>query len=204
VTFAKRLAHLMANYRREFVAAQLNLLDSHDTARFVTIAGGDIASLRLALLATMTLTGAPCVYYGDEVGLPGRQDPDSRRSFPWDESRWESGMRDYTKAVIALRHANPVLRHGAFKLLAAEGSAVAYGRFLDGATAMVVLNAGDEPVRLQFATDHQRGTDHRRGTDLPAVRLPGWEAPRVSLDDGTMSIQLAGRSGGAAIIGGAL
>jgi neopullulanase len=157
----------------------------------------------MALLATMTLTGAPCVYYGDEVGLPGRQDPDSRRSFPWDESRWEGGMRDYTKALISLRHANPVLRRGDFKISAADGTAVAYTRSLEGVTATVILNSGDEPVHLHFATDRQRGTDHRRGTDVPPVRLPGWEAPRISLDDdGTMSIELAGRSGGVVIFGG--
>jgi alpha-glucosidase len=50
--------------------AQLNLLDSHDTARFFTLAREDLASMRLAVVLLFTYPGAPCVYYGDEVGSP--------------------------------------------------------------------------------------------------------------------------------------
>ena len=59
----------MTLYDWQITEAQLNLLDSHDTARVVSIAGGDEATLRLATVLQMTLPGAPCIYYGDEVGI---------------------------------------------------------------------------------------------------------------------------------------
>jgi neopullulanase len=124
--FGRQLAGIMATYPPAVTSLQLNLLDSHDTPRFLSLAGGDATALRLATLIQMTLPGAPCIYYGDEVGLAGREDPDCRRSYPWDPARQDRGLRDFIGGLIALRHANPVLRRGRFELLAAEGSAVAY------------------------------------------------------------------------------
>ena len=101
--FAQRLERLLTVYRPEARDVQLNLLGSHDTARFVSLAGGDRQALRLAILAVMTLPGAPCIYYGDEVGLEGRQDPDCRRAFPWDEGRWDRELLDFVRATVSLR-----------------------------------------------------------------------------------------------------
>ena len=127
--FGRQLADVMATYPPEVTSLQLNLLDSHDTPRFISLAGGDPTALRLATLIQMTLPGAPCIYYGDEVGLEGREDPDCRRAYPWDPVKQDRGLRDFIAGLIALRHAHPVLRRGRFELLAAQGSAVAYGMF---------------------------------------------------------------------------
>jgi len=194
--FATRLDHLMHAYRPQVIDAQLNLLGSHDTARFLTLAGGDIASIHLALLAIMTLPGAPCVYYGDEIGMEGRHDPDCRRAFPWDESRWDVELRDFTRAAIKLRRSHDVLRHGAYKTIAAAGSAVAFGRFTSEATAVVMLNAGDEPARLDIHADQVVADD------LRPVTLPGFAPPRVArADDGALMINIGGRSGGVLLAG---
>ena len=69
----------MAIYPEAITQVQLNMLDSHDTARFVNQAGGDREALRLSLLLLMALPGAPCIYYGTEVGMTGGPDPDCRR-----------------------------------------------------------------------------------------------------------------------------
>ena len=127
--FGRQLAGVMAAYSPEVASLQLNLLDSHDTPRFISLAGGDATAFRLATLIQMTLPGAPCVYYGDEVGLQGREDPDCRRAYPWDPARQDRGLRDFMAGLVAMRHAHPALRRGRFELLAAEGSAVAYGMF---------------------------------------------------------------------------
>ncbi|WP_051117135.1 maltodextrin glucosidase, partial [Vibrio campbellii] len=90
--------------------SQLNQLDSHDTARFLTLLNGDKEKMRLALGLLMTYVGTPCLYYGSEVGLEGGQDPDNRRCFPWEQveaSEWLSiyqrwiGIRKQYKALQA-------------------------------------------------------------------------------------------------------
>ena len=166
----------------------LNLLGSHDTPRFVTLAGGDTASLRLALLALMTLPGAPCIYYGDEIGMQGRHDPDSRRAFAWDEAHWDRELLDFTRAAVALRHAKAVLRHGEYRTLAAEGQAIAYLRSAPDSAVVVVLNAGDAPATLSFALDS--------GAALAAHVLPGWPAATIEQDGSMVGVTVAPRSGG--------
>jgi glycosidase len=138
-------------FRPEATAVQLNLLGSHDTARYLTVAGRDKASLRLATIVQMTVPGAPCIYYGDEVGVEGRHDPDCRRSFPWREEDWDKDLRAFIKAAAALRHEWPTLRRGAFRILAADGNAMAYARTSAGADPIVVaLNAGTDAAALSF------------------------------------------------------
>jgi neopullulanase len=195
--FADRLEQLMTVYRPEATRVQLNLLGSHDTARYLTVASGDTASLRLALLVVMTLPGAPCIYYGDEVGMQGRHDPDNRRAFPWDyRGNWDTALLEYCRAMIALRHAHPVLRHGEFRILAAAGEAVAYGRLGAGAAAVVVLNAGENPTQLSFATDDFGSSE------LHALKLPGEPYPVVGGSaDGRLEIEVAGRSGAVLLSG---
>ena len=80
--FGRELERLMGLYDRGVTEVQLNLLDSHDSPRFRTMAGRDRASYHLAVLLQAALPGAPCTYYGDEVGVEGDHDPDCRRGVP--------------------------------------------------------------------------------------------------------------------------
>jgi len=116
--------------------------------RFLTLVQGDEAALRLATLFQMTFPGAPCVYYGDEIGMQGGDDPDCRRAFPWDEAHWNSDLRDYFKRCIALRQAHPALRRGEYVFLRAEGEVYACLRRLDDEVLVVVLNNGAATYRL--------------------------------------------------------
>jgi neopullulanase len=191
--FAGRLEHLVSMYRPQTVAAQLNLLGSHDTPRYVTVAGGDKQSLRLATLAVMTLPGTPCIYYGDEIGLEGRHDPDNRGSFPWDEARWDHELLAFVRAVTALRPKLPFLRTGPVSVLAATGQAVAYARGAETDGAIVVLNAGDESARLTLDGSFE---------SLSPVELPGWTVPRTERSAEGLVIEIGPRSGGLIRVGG--
>jgi neopullulanase len=195
--FGRQLAGVMAAYPPEVTSLQLNLLDSHDTPRFISLAGGDVTALRLAALIQMTVPGAPCVYYGDEVGISGREDPDCRRAYPWDPAKQDTGLRDFMAGLVALRHAEPLLRRGRFELLAAEGSAVAYAVFdadyPDGRSVVVVVNAGDVPARLSFQLSGPAGYL------VEQVSWPGHEwgttfAPRP-LERGTLEVEVEAREG---------
>ena len=153
--FARRVEELLAMYPREAVLAQLNLLDSHDMPRFLTLARGDEAALRLATLFQMTYPGAPCIYYGDETGMEGGPDPDCRRAFSWEESRWNTGLRDFVKQCIALRKAHPALRRGEYTSLHAEAGVYAYLRRLENDLLVVVLNNDTPPHHLDVPmSDH--------------------------------------------------
>ena len=117
--FADRIDTLLNRYAPEIVQAQFNLLGSHDTARYLTLARGDKRILKLTALFQMTYPGAPSVYYGDEVGLQGGRDPDCRRAMPWEPAQWDTDLLDFFKKMVAIRRAHPALpsRSGAILLV---------------------------------------------------------------------------------------
>lgn len=147
--YAEKIQHLLQLYPWEIQLTQLNLLASHDTARLLSIAGDDRASVELATLLLLTFPGAPSIYYGDEVGLPGRLDPDSRRGFPL-EANWEQEVLDYHRKLIALRHEYPALRTGSYHVLYAHAETYVFARILDSEELIVALNAGTAPAKVSF------------------------------------------------------
>ncbi len=136
--------------------AQLNLLDSHDTARFLTLLGGDTSAMKLAVTLMFAWPGVPCVYYGDEIGLEGGDDPDCRRCFDWDRARWNRDLHEHYRACIAMRGARAELRHGACQVLHAAGDVLALARFDRSAATIAAINRGRSPA---------------------ALRLPAWQLP---------------------------
>jgi len=147
--FASEVESLLKRYPQEAVLAQLNLLDSHDTARFLTIARGDVTALKLAALFLMVYPGAPCIYYGDEIGMEGGRDPDSRRAFPWDKPEsWNTDVLAWFKQCIALRKSYPALRRGAYRTLYAAGSVFVCARHDQRDLIVAAFNAGSQPARV--------------------------------------------------------
>ena len=152
--YGRKIEALLGLYAPEIQQVQLNLLASHDTARLLTLAGGDRASVELATLLLLTFPGAPCIYYGDEVGLPGGNDPDCRRGFP-PEAHWDRELLTAHQQLIALRHRYPALRTGAYETIYAEGSVYAFARLgseVREASLLVVVNAGTESQTIELAT----------------------------------------------------
>jgi cyclomaltodextrinase len=189
--FANRLEALDAAYEPDVTAVQLNLLGSHDLPRFVTMCSGDRDSLRLATLIQMTLPGAPCVYYGDEIGLEGGMEPASRVTFPWEPARWDGDLRGHVRGAIALRHAFPALRHGTTRVLGAEAGAVAYSRSSGSDWLLIAVNTGDEPVTVRIAAPEVAGG---RVQSLPVA--PSDEPRSIEVGpNGDLEIELARRTG---------
>jgi cyclomaltodextrinase len=81
--FRRNLERLLGLYHPSVSSVMLNLLGSHDMARFITLARGDKRALKLATLFQMIYPGAPSIYYGDEIGMTGGHDPANRGAFPW-------------------------------------------------------------------------------------------------------------------------
>jgi alpha-glucosidase len=146
--FAAWMRRAMALVPFENQLAQLNLLDSHDTRRFLTLLQGDIQAMQVAVTLLMTYPGTPCVYYGDEIGLAGGQDPDCRRCFDWDRSHWNQALFQHYRDAIARRHARAELREGAFMELHADGEVYAYARYTASGATVVAVNRGHQGCEL--------------------------------------------------------
>ncbi|WP_325078390.1 glycoside hydrolase family 13 protein [Sphaerospermopsis aphanizomenoides] len=147
--YAEKIDELLKLYPWEIQLTQLNLLASHDTARLITIAGGDIASVELATLLLLTFPGAPSIYYGDEVGLPGGLDPDCRRGFPL-AANWNLEILDLHKQLISLRHKYESLRIGKYHVIYAETTLYVFARTLGNEELIIAVNVGNESVTANF------------------------------------------------------
>ena len=156
--FRRNIEALLGLYHPNVTGVMLNLLGSHDMARFVTLAKGDFSALRLATFFQMTYPGAPSIYYGDEIGLAGGHDPANRGAFPWHQTdSWNTELLHEFQRLIALRHARPSLRRGSVQFLWASGSVVSYARQLGGETTIIVLNAGHQTRRLDLPVGNLLG-----------------------------------------------
>jgi neopullulanase len=177
--FGQAIDELLGLYVPQVTQAQLNLLDSHDTARLLTLARGDESALRLSWLFMMCYPGAPCIYYGDEIGMVGGKDPDCRRAFLWDERQWNHELRAYAKGCIALRKAHPALRRGDYRRLYAQDVTYAFARQLGEEKLVGVLNAGRASWPLDVPLDGWLPD----GTVLDAV----WGEGTATVSDGRLA-----------------
>ncbi|WP_169976612.1 glycoside hydrolase family 13 protein [Tautonia rosea] len=153
--FADAIAEIQSKYHKNVQMSLFNLLGSHDTARILTLAGGDRSAVRLATLFLMTYPGAPCVYYGDEIGMTGGHEPGSRGAFPWEASLWDHDLRNDYQTYIRLRHSYPSLRRGSFETILAEGSVYGYLRRFEAESVIVLLNTGAVGVSRELDLSNQ-------------------------------------------------
>ena len=149
-TFDTNVSTLLLRYNENALFAQLNLLDSHDVSRFLSLCGGKTERMELAVLLQMTFPGMPCVFYGDEKGLCGESEPEYRRPMAWDAS---SPLEEVYRRMIALRKTHPALRYGSFHTELACGGGYRYSRGWNGTKITVAMNLGAEPVKAE-----KRGT----------------------------------------------
>lgn len=182
--FANQIDHNLHLYKHDITYAQLNSLDTHDTPRFLSCAGGDKIALKLAWLFQFAYPGAPCIYYGDEIGMDGKHDPDNRKSFPWDESQWDKDLLNFTKEVIKLRKKNPALRRGDFRRLWSANGVYAFSRSLDGRTFVIALNASESPQQAEVRFEAKKSPKTMFG-----------EVSDVSVSDGRLKFTIPARSG---------
>jgi neopullulanase len=132
--------------------------------------------------------GAPCIYYGDEIGLTGRHDPDCRKTFPWDPSKWDQGLLAFAKQLIALRRAHPALRRGSYHRLYAADGVYVFGRQLDGERLVIALNAAPGTRSIEVPLE-ALGLNSGSLSDV-------WSGTRYAIAHGALrELKLAPRSG---------
>jgi glycosidase len=123
---------------------QMNLLGSHDTPRILTLCSHDIKRATLAITALFTAVGTPMVYYGDEIGLVGENDPDCRGCMIWEEKTWNNQLLNTYRILIGARTNHPALHSENLEKLVVFNRIYAYRRYLDDDEVITIINPGEE------------------------------------------------------------
>jgi glycosidase len=164
-SLAESIMSILENYPKQSVDTLMNILGTHDTARLITCLAGErgdgkniewkqntrlnewqralgLSLVRLAGAIQFFLPGVPCVYYGDEVGMEGYEDPFNRQCFPWGHE--DSGLLDWFSALAKLRSSCPAMKQGGYRQLEARGGLFAFSRTGENGCDEVIcaVNAG--------------------------------------------------------------
>ena len=159
---------IVENYPPEVVAANMNLLGTHDTPRILTALVDDfdgsreekakrrlsrnnmeVARERLLMASFLqyTLPGSPSLYYGDEALMEGYKDPFNRRTYPW--GREDTEMVHHFQRLGKLRNAQPALRLGDIRFFEAEDKHLGFTRTYQGKTLRVYVNRSGDPWEIR-------------------------------------------------------
>jgi glycosidase len=173
--FVRDMEALRENYPPFAFYSAMNSLGTHDTPRILTLLGADmdyggqsrdwrhsyrmdperyaLAKERLMAAAALLFAfpGAPTVYYGDEAGMEGFEDPFNRRTYPWGEE--DQDLLNWYRALGALRKAHSALRRGDIKYLIGRKHLLAFTRSDGAETLVCTFNAGDRPARMTIPLD---------------------------------------------------
>jgi glycosidase len=177
----------------------VTFLGLHDVQRFMQENGADAAGPKLAFTLLLTARGIPMIYYGDEIAMPGGNDPDNRRDFPGGfpgdprnaftrdgRTAAEQSVFEHVQKLARLRAANDCLRRGKLSDLLATEQSYAYARVGAGCSAVVAINNSAEPASVSLAVDGLRLPDGPLHDSL------GIADARV--EGGTLSVRLPARS----------
>jgi glycosidase len=115
--FAGRMGYMKGSIHPEAYDVLWNLIDCHDTPRFMHVVKGNKKKQQLAASIQILSHGCPMLYYGDEVGMTGGNDPDCRRGMLWREEKQDRQIFSYYKKLLALRKSEPCIINGEQKIL---------------------------------------------------------------------------------------
>lgn len=135
-----------AMYQPALSRNMLHFLGTHDTPRWLNQCGEDQARANLGAIVLLTWPGTPCIYFGDEIGMTGGQDPDNRRAMEWDKATPANpDLQLYTKLVHA-RLGSEALKTGAPVPVLADDKAdlAVYGRLSSDDAALVAINRSNQ------------------------------------------------------------
>lgn len=171
--FNSRVTEMLMRYRSQITFAQLNLLDSHDVSRFLSLCGGNRDYYVLAVVFLFTFVGTPCVFYGDEKGLEGVLEDEYRQPMAWEIP--DDDLFLLFKELIALRREHKALREGMFRAdkIVNEG-VYSYVRKSGGEEIRIVLNRSEETIAKP-----QGEVLSSRLTDMSGIKPSGYAIIKV-------------------------
>lgn len=153
--FDDRIQKMRATYAAQALPVLYNLIGSHDTDRFLTLCNGNVKKLKLAAAFQMAFSGMPAIYYGDEIGMDGYNDPDCRKAMQWDDINED--LLDYYKQMISIRKSNVCLTEGEFSTVVCEGGLYGFARSTEEETIYVVLNNCENKQKCSVPVFEKQG-----------------------------------------------
>lgn len=145
-SFMDRIENFLFDYPVMTHNVLYNLLDSHDTARYLTTCNGDLDRFKLSLIFQMTFPGMPFVYYGDEIGMRGETDPDCRRTMAWDSINGD--VLEFYKKIINIRKNSDALKYGSFKHINTNTEVYSFIRQYENESVVVFINNSENDYTL--------------------------------------------------------
>src|SRR5699024_4663033 len=166
-------------YRQQTNEVMFNVLDSHDTARILTISKGNKDIVKSSLAFTFMQNGSPCIYYGTEIGMDGFDDPDCRKCMIWDEKKQDLEMLAFTKELIAFRKNHQQnLSYGELNWFDVRDKEEVIGlkRALGEETLIAYFNQGEQDLELALDSKPEIMLSHLSFTDnqLLSVKKNGF------------------------------
>src|SRR5699024_5591648 len=140
-TFTDDITKVLHMYPQNVNEVAFNLLDSHDTARVLTMANGSKERIKLLYLFQLSFIGSPCIYYGDEIGMTGGDDPGCRKCMEWDRSKQDHELFQFIKQLLTMRKEVPAFGNQTnLHFLEIEEEVVAYRKETEHSSLVFVLN----------------------------------------------------------------
>lgn len=154
-----RLSHQLMLYRDQTNAMMFNVLDSHDTARIMTLANEDDQLVRQTLAFTFLQPGSPSIYYGTEYGMTGGNDPDCRKPMNWYPDAKAIAMHDFVRDLIKWRKEHwQLIAQGTIELTALnDNQGVVIKRRRNNQQLVAVFNTSSEPLQVTLAPFFAQG-----------------------------------------------
>lgn len=154
-----RLSHQLMLYREQTNAMMFNVLDSHDTARIMTLANEDDQLVRQTLAFTFLQPGSPSIYYGTEYGMTGGNDPDCRKPMNWYPDAKAIAMHDFVRDLIKWRKEHwQLIAQGTIELTALnDNQGVVIKRRRNNQQLIAVFNTSSEPLQVTLAPFFAQG-----------------------------------------------
>ncbi|WP_261304275.1 glycoside hydrolase family 13 protein [Paenibacillus andongensis] len=187
--FAYQINRLLPEYPQQVNEAAFNILGSHDTPRLLTVCG-DEKRFKLAVLFQFIFLGVPCIYYGDEVGMRGGQDPDCRRPMIWDVEEQNHTLLDFYRSLISLRKRHLALQEGSFRIIYAKNRQLVVQRQHASEQLTICFNHSEHSASVNFALQSESSPEILMGNgtcqmaeNQISVNLPafGWIILAASL-----------------------
>jgi cyclomaltodextrinase len=154
--FVENMTNVIHMYPQNVNEVAFNLVGSHDTSRILTECNGDFERLKLVYTLLLTFIGTPCIYYGDEIGMTGGQDPECRKCMVWDLDKQNRDLFGHIQKLIKLREAHPLLANeGKLSFVTPEyhGTCLAYTKSDGVKTIIVIVNTGNVEVEYSLPFD---------------------------------------------------